>query len=145
MEEKPTLPSSIKAAAGVFLLIGVGALVEIVIAATAGRVSPNVWVVGVPIGIGLLRLSRGWRTCALIFLWLTFFAILLVAGLLALAGPRDVLIYGHNVGRVSKEAAIGIVVGLFVLTFGLYRILTRPHVRKLFGLPSVTTAGQTNA
>ncbi len=145
MDEKPALPTSLKAAAAVFLLTGLGALVEIVVAATAGRVSPNVWVVGIPIGIGLLRLSRGWRTCALIYLWLTFLAILLVAGLLALAGPRDVLIYSHNVGRVSKEAAIGIVVGLFVLTFGLYRILTRPHVRKLFGLQGAMPVGQTNA
>ncbi len=92
------------------------------------------------IGIGLLRYSRGWRVCALVFLWLAMVGFPL-AGFLLVATDQPVrfTLFGQEVSEVPKTAGVavaGVAVAAvgFALALWRYRVLTRPRVRQLFGL-----------
>jgi hypothetical protein len=89
-------------------------------------------VVGLAVGIfwlllsrGLRRCSRGWRICALVFIWWGFIAMAysIVHYLLTQATPR------HETPTLFwLECGFG-----FIVQIWQYRVLTRPDVRDLFG------------
>src|SRR5438128_6680105 len=82
------LPTSLKVVAWVFLIFGILSAIEIISSLVAGKLSLNFGVLGIFIGRGLLRLSPGWRTVALICLWFMFG--LLVILMLATIGGCEV-------------------------------------------------------
>jgi hypothetical protein len=100
--------------------------------AIGGWVVPGC-VLGLAVGIfwtllsrGLRRCSRGWRTCALFFIWWGFIAI-----------AFNVTRYLMTQKTPDHESATLFWVGYgmgFVLQVWQYRVLTRPDVRELFGL-----------
>ena len=101
------------------------------------HININFGVLGLFIGPGLLRLSRGWRTCALVFLWIAiigapFIAIIFIAH----SGPLNFTLFGQKVGHASKEIGLAIAAIVFVIALWQYRVLTRPDIRPLFGLPA---------
>lgn len=135
MSEKP-LPGGLKVVAGLFILGGVCAAVEVLVSLANGQVNINLGVLGIFIGSGLLRLSRGWRTCALVFLWIALIALPIFAFIaIVRSGPLDLKIFGQNVGHAPKEVGLAIAAALFLLTVWQYRVLTSPGIRDLFGLP----------
>ena len=113
MQTKP-LPTSLKVVAWFFILAGVYALIEVAVGLFNDRVSINLWVLGLFIGPGLLRLSRGWRTCALVFIWIALIGSP-IAALLSLAaeGPLDVKLLGQPVGHIPR--GVGLLVAAAVL------------------------------
>lgn len=50
------------------MIIGTGCIAQIIWSLLDGKIIPNVGIIGIWIGLGLLRFSRGWRTCAFVFL-----------------------------------------------------------------------------
>jgi hypothetical protein len=130
---RPRLPFALKVVAVLYILGGISAVIEVIVSLMSSRININFGVLGIFIGIGLFRLSQGWRTCALVFTWIALIA-LPVIGLLFLdqSGSLDVNIFGEKVGYASKEFGVGMVVGLFFYTIWQYRVLTRPDVRHLF-------------
>jgi hypothetical protein len=118
------IPIPLKLVGWIFILGGISAAIEILIDASNGRTNLNFGVLGVFIGIGLLRLRTGWRTLALVLLViaLVFIPILSV---LALSTPGNLSfnIFGQ------KVAALAV---FFVFTFWQFRVLLRPDVRALF-------------
>jgi len=118
-----------------FILGGITAVISMIIALAQGRLSINFGAIGIFVGIGLLRFSPGWRTCALVLTWFG----IVVSPLLALIG---VLSGKPATLRLPFQAPIpvspywGIIIGIvvFLLMVWQYRVLTRPRVRMLFGL-----------
>jgi hypothetical protein len=93
-------------------------------------------VLGIWIGFGLLKLRSGWRACGLVFIWIALIGIPLVCLIFLTAHrPLDVAVLGQSAGHTSP--AVGAVIGilLFALSLWEYGVLTRPDVRRLFGLP----------
>jgi hypothetical protein len=118
------------------VLSGLSAVIEIIISYAHDHLSINPGILGLFIGPGLLRLRRGWRTLALVFLWLAMISAPLLAGLLlAVPGPpAQFKLFGQTVGNFPVPLAVGFVAGAFLLSFWQYRVLTRPDVRALFGV-----------
>lgn len=135
MEEQPKIPTSLRIVAVLFILGGACAVLEILISLANRRISFNFGVLGLFIGPGLLALRPGWRTCALVFTWLSLI-FLPIFCLIALGyrGPVDFIVFGQKMGYVPKELAFLFAAALFLYSVWQYRVLTRPAVRKLFGL-----------
>ncbi|MEM7681529.1 MAG: hypothetical protein AAF288_06210 [Planctomycetota bacterium] len=133
--DRGKLPTSLIAVAVLFIVGGVFSVLEVLVSLANSRININFGVLGLFIGPGLLRLSRGWRTCALVFIWITLIAVPLFALLLiAVDGPLDYNVFGQKFGHASKAWGLVIVAIVFAIALWEYRVLTRPDVRRLFGL-----------
>lgn len=135
MEPHQSAPLSLKIVAALFILGGISSIIDAIINLTQGTLPLNFGVLGLFVGIGLLRLSRAWRTCALVFLWIAFIALPLVGlAFLFLAGPVNYTIFWQKVGPGSRVIGVALAALLFAVAVWQYRVLTRPEIRKLFGL-----------
>jgi len=135
MGENRRIPVSLTVVAVLFILGGIHAVIEVLVSLAHGEININFGVLGLFIGPGLLALRRGWRTCALVFLWIAMIGIPIVAILmLGHPGPLDFNVFGQKVGHAAKELGLVIAVMLFLLSFWQYRVLTRRDVRLLFGV-----------
>ncbi len=128
-------PTSLKIVAGLFIFSGVCSAIDVVVSLMHSHININFGVLGLFIGPGLLRFSRGWRTCALVFLWIALIGVPIIALLLMVSqGPFDFKVFGQKVGHASKGFGLAIAAVVFVLALWQYRVLTRPDIRKLFGV-----------
>lgn len=128
-----SLPLALKIVAILFILGGVSAAIEMIVSLMNNRININFGVLGIFIGLGLFRLSQGWRKCALFFTWIGLIALPIIGFLfLGHSGPLDFSIFGQKVGYASKEFGLTIVVVSFVYTLWQYRVLTRRDVQCLF-------------
>ena len=85
-------------------------------------------------GLRLWALRPRWRTCALVVCWLGMIANPLTAvRLTSETGPVVVEQFGQTLIN-SREPLLGVVLVLFLLSLWMYRTLTRPDVRALFGV-----------
>jgi hypothetical protein len=136
MNNTTTIPTSLKIVAFLFILSGIFSLIEVLVDLTQSHLSINLGVLALFIGPGLLRLSRGWRTCALVFLWIAMIGIPIVALIFMTAsGLLDFNLFGQKVGDAPKGLGLVLLALMFALTVWQYRVLTRPDVRRLFGVP----------
>jgi hypothetical protein len=132
---RPKPPTSLVVVAVLFILGGASAVFEAIIALLHGSVDLNFGVLGLFIGPGLLRFSRGWRTCALVFTWLGLLGLPIIAVMFLISSlPLDITVVGQKVGNLSKFIGVFAGVTIFALTVWQYRVLTRPDVRRLFKL-----------
>lgn len=129
------VPTPLKVVASLFILVGVCSLIEILVSLMYGRIFLNLGVLGLFIGFGLLRLSRGWRTCGLVFLWIGMIGVPVVAILFISVGGPTIRFFGQKVGHASPSLGIAAAVVGFLITLWQYRVLTRPEVRELFEVP----------
>jgi hypothetical protein len=107
----------------------------VIICLTQGTIFLNIGVLGLFIGIGLLRFSRGWRTCALAFLWIALIGLPLAAlAFLFLEGAVDYTLFGRRMGEAPRVVGVTLAAALFALALWQYRVLTRPDIRKVFGV-----------
>lgn len=129
------IPASLKVVAAIFILSGVCSLLEVAISLLNGRISFNFGVLGVFIGIGMLRLTPIWRTWALIFVWIELI-VAPIGGFLFLTAttPLTYQLFGITFGQASKVAGIIAALVVFLLALWQYRVLTRRDVRSLFGV-----------
>ena len=128
-------PTSLKVVAVLFIVGGILAVIEMLVALTQRRISINFGVLGLFIGPGLLKFSRGWRTCGLVLLWigLVGFPIIFLIGLTG-SVPAHFTVFHVKMARIrSWWVSVG-VIPFFLLVLWQYRVLTRPDVRRLFGL-----------
>jgi hypothetical protein len=134
-DPKSRIPVALKMVAILFIVAGVLAIVEIVIALMRNHLNINLGVLNLFIGLGLLRLSRGWRTCALVFLWIAIIGLPIVAVVfLGSDVPLELKLFGQKIGHASKGLATTFVAVLFVVVLWQYWVLTRADIRKLFDL-----------
>jgi hypothetical protein len=128
--------TALKIVAWIFIATGILTIIQTVVLLTHGQINFDTGVLGVLIGPGLLRFSRGWRTCALVLLWLG-----MILGpinlLLMLSSTRSVNLnlMGIRIGSVPLVVGIVFCVLLFALTVWEYRVLVREEIRRRFGLP----------
>jgi hypothetical protein len=129
----PRRPKALTVVAWLFVIGGVCVCIEILIGLLRQHLSLNLGVIGIFIGMGLLRLSRGWRTMALVSLWIALLGTPLVA-MMALSGmgALSFTVFGIKVAQMSIGPFLIYAFGFFVLTVWQYRVLTRSDVRALF-------------
>ena len=134
--ERPALPLSLRAVAWFTILVGIGTALTMIVALFHRKLSLNFGVLLIPAGFGLLRRDRGWRTFTLFMLWL---------GMIGFGAGFVLALVG--VGKVSPNSGFGPLrhfqsremigvscAAMFLVELWQYRVLTRPVVRRLFGL-----------
>lgn len=130
---KRSLPLALRVVAFLFILGGISAVMEVITSIINNRLNINFGVLGIFIGLGLFRLRQGWRTCALVFTWMSLIMCPIIGFVfLGHSGPLDFTIFGQKAGYAPKEFGVVMIVVLFVYTFWQYRVLTRRDVRLLF-------------
>ena len=127
------LPTSLVIVAVLFIIGGASAAIEILVSLMVGHFSLNFGVLGLFIGPGLLRLSRGWRICALVFIWITLIATpLVVLLLLVIDVPLDLTVSGRRYGDAPKTVVLFIGTIIFSVIVWQLHVLTRPDIRRRF-------------
>jgi hypothetical protein len=134
-QDSASLPISLKIVAVLFILGGISSMVDIIIALLNHTISLNVGILGLFIGGGLLRLSRGWRTCGLVFLWIAIVLCpIIVAAFILVSRLPEVTVLGQHTGTISMEIALAFAAIAYALVLWQYHVLTRPDIRRLFGI-----------
>jgi len=125
---------ALKAVAVVFCLFGALAAVDMALDVARGNISLNLGILGLFIGVGLLRYSRPWRVAALVCACLTAVASS-VLGVAALISEQPIVYSGWGqTGTLPSFVGPAIAaVGLAIALWQLW-VLTRPQVRQLFQL-----------
>ena len=119
----------------VFVIYGVLSAISVAVGLTHRRIEFNPGLLGLFVGPGLRRLSRGWRTCALVLLWLSMITAPLFVLLLIGAPPVvSVNFFGVAVGNAPKVFGFLFIAFIFCVALWAYRVLVDPGVRRLFGL-----------
>lgn len=130
---KPNIPLSLKIVAWLFIISGIMSAIEVILALSLGNININFGVLNIFAGIGLLKLSSGWRTYSLVMIWLAMIVVPVVTiVLLSAAGPLDLNFFGQKIGNASRFSALILIVPMYVLVIWQYRVLTRPDVKELF-------------
>ena len=126
------LPLRLKLVALTFLVVGLVSVWDVV-AHYHGAIHVSMTILGVPIFFGLLRLSKGWRTCALVILWVAMiFTVAMFVSLFFVEAAGKVSVFGITLGDLSTWVAGLFSLALFLFYFWQYRVLTNEHVRALF-------------
>jgi hypothetical protein len=125
-------PAALKVVAWLFIAFGILAAIEMVGGLFFGQVGLNFAVLGIWVGRGLLRLQSGWRTCALVFIWIALIGLPLAYLLAVTAGSQGRI----RVFNVTHSAPVWVVLipvaAGFAVAVWEYRVLTRAEVRRLF-------------
>lgn len=130
---KSPLPLSLRIVAGLFILSGISNIIEVFVAFMHGNVNLNFGVLNLFVGLGLLKLSPGWRTCGLVFLWLgLIFGPIILIAMLASSGPLDFNLFGRKIGNASKAAVLLIGIPFYAVLIWQYRVLVRADIKALF-------------
>jgi hypothetical protein len=122
-----------KLVAVVFLIDGFAAMAGMAVRLAQGSLVFDFGVLGIPTYFGLMRGSKGWRTWALVTLWLG----MLMAPMVAIAGavarsPAYFAVFGIPIRGPSPGTVCAIAALSFSLQLWQYRTLTRQHVREAF-------------
>lgn len=126
-------PAALKVVAWVFILSGLSACIEIIVALTHGRFSLNFDVIGIFIGWGILKLSSGWRLLGLISLWIAMIgAPVIIVMAFSNPGKLEFKLFGAKIADMTPAAFFILVGGYFLFKVWQYRVLTRSDVRALF-------------
>ena len=135
MDSNQPAPTRLKIVAGVFIFNGVCSIIAFLLDLFDDRFFVDLRMVYVFVGWGLIRYRRGWRTCALVFLWFELIGILLISVMLIfLPGPIYFQVFGIDVAPMREVYAHAMGAALFALAVWEYHVLTRPDIRKLFGV-----------
>ena len=126
-------PTALKVVAWIFILGGLSACIEILVALTQNRFSLNFGVLGIFIGYGLLKLRSGWRLLGLISLWIAMIGTPVIT-LMALSNPGklEFKVFGVKIANLSPAVFSIFMGGCFLFSVWQYRVLTRSDVRTLF-------------
>lgn len=121
------------------LLGGVIAAIGAVMQVMSSHVNIELGILGIPIYIGLLGLKAGWRTVALVLLWIgmIFAPVAFFLGFV-LSEPVSVRGLVVQLSRASPVLLALFAAGAFLLNLWQYRVLTRADIRDLFLPPAAT-------
>ncbi len=134
-EPPSTLPISLKVVALLFIICGILSILEMIGHLISGHININFGALGVFVGPGLLKLKRGWRTCALVLIWFAMITLLIVSVVaLFLTQPATLKIFGQEMGHAPAWTLSILGVILFAVALWEYRVLTSHQVRRLFGI-----------
>lgn len=128
------MPTSLKIVACLLLLTGAFACFKFVMAWQRSNIRLDINILCFFAGLGLLRRSRGWWKFAKLYTLLGM-CIMPIGLLLIFSSPApsfDASILTMPVGKMLREQAIILMLGMWLLDVWAYRVLTSQEVRHLF-------------
>jgi hypothetical protein len=129
MRENTNPPLALKIVAYISILSGVESALSMVIALLGSKIKLDFGIIGIFVGLGLLRGSLKWRNWALIFVYFQIFVIFLFT-IFSISQPHKIFfkVFGVKVGRMPLELALFFVLGLAAFIFWEYSVLKRKDV-----------------
>lgn len=138
MKNRTPSPVSLKIIAALFFLSGVWALFDFLSHLGSNNYIFNFGILGMPIAWGLMNYRANWRKCALLFIWIAFFAlaVLMVVTLVGRSEIINIWWLGERIEPTTtvRLIACSIYLVVFLPFWWMYRVLTSPDIRALFGL-----------
>lgn len=125
------IPQRLKVVAYMFIIGGVFSVIEVIMALSNNRISINFGVLGIFIGMGLMRLRPRAFSWAMFFIWLGLIFTPIVA-VLFLFMPGNLNIFGVIAGQASPGLGFIISIAMFALVYWEYTVLTNRQIRRLF-------------
>jgi hypothetical protein len=133
MAQERQIPTALSIVAYLFLVFGVLTAIDMIFRLTRGEIYLDAGILGIWIFAGLRRYSRGWRTCALVVIWIAFIVLpLAIVYALFEGGPAHLEVFGQRVASVSPGWVVVVAALFFPLEIWQYRVLTRPDIYRLF-------------
>ena len=130
------IPTALRVVALLHFVGGLASAVGMLVQLTYGHINIDFGVLGIPMYFGLMRLDSGWRTCALVFVWMSIVAAPFVFFIgLSAEVPAYFQAFGVSLATVSPVWLSVTTVPFFLLSLWEYRVLTRRDVRSLFCIP----------
>jgi len=118
MTNRSQIPAPLSAVSWIFLILAVIAVAQMAYYFMGGLFRIQFNILGFWICLGLRRFSIGWRTCALVLIWLQ----LIVLPIMFVFSILD----GRSLLDPVEDMA------LFLLELWMYRVLTKPSIRNIF-------------
>lgn len=118
MTNRSQIPASLSAVSSIFLILAVIAVTQMVYYFMGASFRFELNILGFWIYFGLRRFSAGWRTCALVLIWMQLI-VLPIMFVFSILNGRSLL---HPLVDTT----------LFALEFWMYRVLTTPVIRSMF-------------
>jgi hypothetical protein len=118
MKNRGQIPSVLSVVAAIFLVLAIIAVAEMVYSLLSGSLRFQFNALGFWIYFGLRRFSAGWRTCALVLIWIQLIMLPVM------------FVFSIASDGVSLDCAAD--AALFLLGLWLYQVLMRPSIRGLF-------------
>ncbi len=133
MTQERQIPTALKVVSYLFLYLGVFAAIDMIVRLTRSDIHFDAGLLGFWIYGGLRRYSHGWRTCALVLIWIAFISLpIVIVWMLLSSGPAYLQVFGQLIADVSKIWVLVPGVLVFLVAFWEYRVLTRPDIYRLF-------------
>ena len=137
MTERMLIPVALRVLAWLFVITGVWAIADTIVGAFNHRYILNFGVLGLIIGIGLLRLAPAARAWALVLSYFTLVSAAAVAVFVVLApGEGEFSVFGKSFGEAPRSAGVALAVVAILVALWQIRVLTKGEVRELFGKSS---------
>jgi hypothetical protein len=133
MNDRSSIPAALQIVAVLFLLFGISSVIGMIVRLASGSVHIDFGFLGIPAYFGLRNFSTGWRTFALVWIWIglimcpLFFAF----GIFGSA-PTYFTVLGIRIANIAPIWLSVISVPIFILEVWQYRVLTNPQIRALF-------------
>jgi hypothetical protein len=129
MTEKINPPLALKIVAYLSILSGIEAGLSMIIGIIGSSLKIDFGIVGIFVGLGLLRGSLKWREWALIFVNFEIVVLTLII-VFSINKPHDIYfkVFGVKVGRMPLELALLFTLGFAILIFWEYSVLKRKDV-----------------
>ena len=125
------IPKPLKVVAYLFIIGGIFAVIEVIMALLNSRISINFGILGIFIGQGLLRLNPHSLSWAMFFVWLGLI-FTPIAAVLFLFTPGNLNMFGVNAGQAPPGLGFIFSIAAFALVYWEYTVLTKRQIRQLF-------------
>jgi hypothetical protein len=126
--ERQRIPFELAVLAALFLLTGISGLVGFVQEFLNHNINVDPSLLGIPIGIGLLRFRRGWRWLALFCIALDF---VVMVAFVVFGGPPQVLVLGRPI-PLPAQAVVALEAATLLVLAWAFLALARRKVAVLF-------------
>jgi hypothetical protein len=133
VKDRSSIPIALQIVALLFLLYGISSVIGMLVRLASGSINIDFGFLGIPTYFGLRRFSIGWRTFALVCIWigLIMCPLAFVFGIFVSA-PTYFKMFGIRIAEIAPLWLSVVSVPIFILEFWQYRVLTSPQVRALF-------------
>lgn len=139
MVDAKKIPMQLQIVAALFIVMGLNASISLLLSLLYGEFHLSLGIMGLPVGVGLLRGRRHWLTWSRVLIavglvWMPITTLLLLTG----ESWARISLFGYSLGYQSDGLWIGLLWNFvwFALNLWQFRALTRPDVRRFFGLTS---------
>ncbi len=128
------IPLELQVVAVLFLVYGIFSAAGMLHRLVSGDFYLDLGIFCIPAYFGLRRFSQGWRTFALVGIWIGLLTSPIIFLASVFIGKVSRQILGFKIAGIPSFWSSAVVVLFFLLYLWQYRVLTRPDIRALFGL-----------